>query len=293
MAFGPPFPRSDGYPVGEQLPPITPQNYQYEAERRRTFLGWSSNRVSPEKLARAGFVYTKEGDKVKCFKCGVTRSSWQQDDIPFNVHQQLNPCCPFLQTFVCKRKPLCSEMVLCSNAPAWQRKIRWNTSTSVHQLYRGTTLQLDHFNGAQSVVRSFPGCSPVDHNPTRGLVEDDNTIHHPGHDVMMPPVQPSPAQLPPPVQSTQSFDHSAVLIGDVSKPLQTHHAAGICKDPIHTKTNVTVDDNAQSMNNDDNVRLKIGVLDNVEIFIYHFFIIGAKPRDGSRQHLQDLHEWSD
>ena len=45
----------------------------------------------------------------------------------------------------------------------------------------------------------------------------------------MPPRHPSPAELPP-VQSTQATEHSAVLIGNVSMPLQTHrYSAGVYK----------------------------------------------------------------
>lgn len=33
---------------------------------------------TPEELARAGFIYLGEGDKVKCFSCGVAHHEWEQ-----------------------------------------------------------------------------------------------------------------------------------------------------------------------------------------------------------------------
>ena len=246
MAFGgppslQPSHRSNCRP--EDLPSVAPVNYQSKVKRLKSFGEWALNGISSEKLAGAGFFYTGEGNKVQCFKCGVTYSKWQQGDIPFNIHQQCNPCCPFLQTFACKRKLPHSEMVLCSHAyvtkPECQRRMSLPVQadgedivyTSNHQLYREMTLwRLYGSIGVQPVVLSFPANSILDHNPTRGLVfEDNRAVHSPSSDLTMPFWHPSPAQLPP-VQSTQATDHSAVLVGNVSMPLQTHrYSAGVYK----------------------------------------------------------------
>ena len=86
--------------------PITPENYQSEAERIKSVVGWPLNEtVHPEQLARVGFVYTGEGALVQCFQCGVKYRHWYKGDVPLNVHQKCNPRCPFLQTLTSKSKP--------------------------------------------------------------------------------------------------------------------------------------------------------------------------------------------
>ena len=85
--------------------PITPENYQSEAERINSFVGWPLNEtVHPEQLARVGFVYTGDGALVQCFQCGVKYRHWYKGDVPLNVHQKCNPRCPFLQTLTSKSK---------------------------------------------------------------------------------------------------------------------------------------------------------------------------------------------
>ena len=85
--------------------PITPENYQSEAERIKSFVGWPLNEtVHPEQLARVGFVYTGDGALVQCFQCGVKYRHWYKGDVPLNVHQKYNPRCPFLQTLTSKSK---------------------------------------------------------------------------------------------------------------------------------------------------------------------------------------------
>ena len=85
--------------------PITPANYQSEAERIKSFAGWPLNEaVHPEQLARVGFVYTGDGALVQCFQCGVKYRHWCKGDDPLSVHRKCNPRCPFLQTLSSKSK---------------------------------------------------------------------------------------------------------------------------------------------------------------------------------------------
>ena len=85
--------------------PITPENYQCEAERIKSFVGWPLNEVvHPEQLACVGFVYTGEGALVQCFQCGVKYRHWYKGDVPLNVHQKCNPRCPFLQSLGSKSR---------------------------------------------------------------------------------------------------------------------------------------------------------------------------------------------
>ena len=204
-------------PGGFGFTPIAPENYGSAAERKRSFDGCSLNRGFIEKLVRAGFVYTGVDDKVQCFQCGVICSNWREEDIPFNVHQQHNLSCPFLQTFTCKRKPPRDQMVIASSVSPWQ----WKTHL---QLYRETALQLYCCDGGRSVIQSFPANTMLDHNPTCELVYEDCSM-----DLTIPSNHPSPAH-PLPLQSSQTTDLSAVLIGNMLRPLQTHRpAVGIYK----------------------------------------------------------------
>ncbi|NXG79696.1 XIAP ligase, partial [Baryphthengus martii] len=52
--------------------------------------------VSASALARAGFFYTGEGDKVKCFSCHTTVEGWEPGDSALERHKRLSPNCTFI-----------------------------------------------------------------------------------------------------------------------------------------------------------------------------------------------------
>ncbi|XP_048088217.1 E3 ubiquitin-protein ligase XIAP isoform X2 [Alosa alosa] len=52
--------------------------------------------VSAERLARAGFYFTGESDRVRCFSCQQTVENWSSADTPVNRHLQASPACKFL-----------------------------------------------------------------------------------------------------------------------------------------------------------------------------------------------------
>nr|XP_054497160.1 E3 ubiquitin-protein ligase XIAP isoform X4 [Agelaius phoeniceus] len=73
------------------------QEWAQERERRGTFVGFPQHcPVSVLALAQAGFVYTGEGDKVKCFSCHTTVEGWVPGDSPAERHKQLAPNCKFI-----------------------------------------------------------------------------------------------------------------------------------------------------------------------------------------------------
>ncbi|XP_052005209.1 E3 ubiquitin-protein ligase XIAP-like isoform X2 [Xyrauchen texanus] len=55
-----------------------------------------SQEVSAERLARAGFYYTGEADRVRCFSCNATVEDWKSGDAPLQRHQLASPACSFL-----------------------------------------------------------------------------------------------------------------------------------------------------------------------------------------------------
>ena len=47
-------------------------------------------------LARAGFLYTGEGEKVMCPWCGVVLTEWEVFDDPHIEHRKWSPQCKFI-----------------------------------------------------------------------------------------------------------------------------------------------------------------------------------------------------
>ncbi|KAG9341744.1 hypothetical protein JZ751_018810 [Albula glossodonta] len=52
--------------------------------------------LSAERLARAGFYFTGEADRVRCFSCRHTVENWQPGDVPAERHHQASPACKYL-----------------------------------------------------------------------------------------------------------------------------------------------------------------------------------------------------
>ncbi|KAI5706206.1 hypothetical protein M8J76_006408 [Diaphorina citri] len=71
--------------------------YKLESGRLATFNNWPvSFIVTPEALAKTGFYYLKQGDKVKCAYCSVIIGRWEQGDNAESEHKRQSPNCPFL-----------------------------------------------------------------------------------------------------------------------------------------------------------------------------------------------------
>ena len=67
-------------------------------DRLTTFEHWSKQ-IQPDKyrLAKAGFYYMGEIDKVVCFSCGITLREWEQTDDPLVEHYKWSKNCVFLK----------------------------------------------------------------------------------------------------------------------------------------------------------------------------------------------------
>ncbi|CAG9787764.1 unnamed protein product [Diatraea saccharalis] len=77
--------------------PVHPQ-YASEAARLSTFNDWPRcMRQKPEDLAEAGFFYTGQGDKTKCFYCDGGLKDWENDDIPWEEHARWFDRCAYVQ----------------------------------------------------------------------------------------------------------------------------------------------------------------------------------------------------
>ncbi|KAJ3588394.1 hypothetical protein NHX12_011987 [Muraenolepis orangiensis] len=78
-------PESHGFPMG---------SFQ---ERLESYAGVQHS-VDPERLARAGFYSTGDGDRVLCFRCGGGVKNWLPDEDPWVEHAKHYPGCSFLLT---------------------------------------------------------------------------------------------------------------------------------------------------------------------------------------------------
>ena len=75
-------------------------------DRLLSFQSWPLQmKQNKYELARAGFFYTKEGDTVECFACGVRVAQWQSVDIPSVEHEKWKPDCTFLKLTGTGEKP--------------------------------------------------------------------------------------------------------------------------------------------------------------------------------------------
>ncbi|XP_050348430.1 baculoviral IAP repeat-containing protein 3 isoform X1 [Nymphalis io] len=79
------------------LGPVHPR-YASETARLRSFSDWPrSMRQKPEDLAEAGFFYTGQGDKTKCFYCDGGLKDWENDDVPWEQHARWFNRCAYVQ----------------------------------------------------------------------------------------------------------------------------------------------------------------------------------------------------
>ncbi|XP_044259802.1 baculoviral IAP repeat-containing protein 7-A-like [Tribolium madens] len=68
-----------------------------EQNRLDTFEEWPQDAaVTPPRIAKAGFFYTKHDVTVECFSCHLTISEWNYGDQVMAKHKTLNPSCPFV-----------------------------------------------------------------------------------------------------------------------------------------------------------------------------------------------------
>ncbi|XP_071632870.1 death-associated inhibitor of apoptosis 1-like [Temnothorax longispinosus] len=85
-------------------------DYRFESTRLESFKNWpwtSGLWIKPEKLAAAGFYYTGESDKVKCFECPIEiYGIWQVDDNPLAYHQRWSRECRFIHNIPCGNVPI-------------------------------------------------------------------------------------------------------------------------------------------------------------------------------------------
>ncbi|AUA60257.1 IAP-3 [Operophtera brumata nucleopolyhedrovirus] len=71
-------------------------HYASEASRLKSFAEWPRSK-KPDKLAEAGFFYTGQGDKTKCFYCDGGLEDWEEDDEPWEEHARWFGRCAYVR----------------------------------------------------------------------------------------------------------------------------------------------------------------------------------------------------
>lgn len=82
------------------------RDYRLEEHRLQSFANWPVPYMDPAKLAAAGFYYTGEGDKVRCFECKVEICEWVEGDNPMADHQRWQEECRFIRKIPCGNVPI-------------------------------------------------------------------------------------------------------------------------------------------------------------------------------------------
>lgn len=81
-----------------RMPGPANPNYSTYVSRLNSYKDWPmSLRQKPKDLAEAGFFYTGQGDKTKCFYCDGGLKDWEDDDIPWEQHARWFDRCAFVQ----------------------------------------------------------------------------------------------------------------------------------------------------------------------------------------------------
>nr|CAD7399305.1 unnamed protein product [Timema cristinae] len=72
-------------------------HYRSEDKRLESFRTWPYGHLwPPQDMAKAGFYYLQEGDKVQCAFCNGTVGKWEPGDDPLMEHKRHFPNCPFI-----------------------------------------------------------------------------------------------------------------------------------------------------------------------------------------------------
>lgn len=91
---------------GQPSPVHVPPNYANEHARLHSFINWPKEcPVRPKELIDAGFYYTGEEDKTKCFRCGVILAGWEPEDTPWGEHERWSQDCHLVKEHLLRRMP--------------------------------------------------------------------------------------------------------------------------------------------------------------------------------------------
>lgn len=107
--------------MSHQRPPACHNpSMRREQDRLDTFQNWTLATITPAELAKAGFYYLSQGDRVACFSCGGHLSNWEPGDRAVSEHQRHYPNCRFVRGDRADNIPITAGLANVSN-PAMQQ----------------------------------------------------------------------------------------------------------------------------------------------------------------------------
>ncbi|XP_068186703.1 baculoviral IAP repeat-containing protein 2 isoform X2 [Antennarius striatus] len=83
--------------MSHQRPACNNPSMRREQDRLDSFHSWTLSIITPTELAKAGFYYLGQGDRVACFSCGGQLSNWEPGDRAVSEHQRHYPNCRFVR----------------------------------------------------------------------------------------------------------------------------------------------------------------------------------------------------
>ncbi|MEQ2192020.1 hypothetical protein XENOCAPTIV_005914 [Xenoophorus captivus] len=83
--------------MSHQRPTCHNPSMRREQDRLESFHSWTLSIITPTELARAGFYYLGQGDRVACFSCGGQLNNWEPGDRAVSEHQRHYPNCRFVR----------------------------------------------------------------------------------------------------------------------------------------------------------------------------------------------------
>uniref|UniRef100_A0A3P8SR03 E3 ubiquitin-protein ligase XIAP n=1 Tax=Amphiprion percula TaxID=161767 RepID=A0A3P8SR03_AMPPE len=93
--------------------------------RLDSFRGSSlAQQVPAERLARAGFYFTGQADRVRCFSCQKTVENWCNGDTPVERHKEVSPSCKFLSCTHRTNTPLTNGSIYNEEAEDMEYRLR-------------------------------------------------------------------------------------------------------------------------------------------------------------------------
>lgn len=81
-------------------------NYNFEDVRLASFDNWPVPFISKNALAKTGFYFLQDGDRVKCNFCKIIVQRWENGDDPIEEHMKWSPSCPLLKRRNTQNVPL-------------------------------------------------------------------------------------------------------------------------------------------------------------------------------------------
>lgn len=152
-------------------PPVAPRNIflrmKSEAERLGTFsnqeIPWPLSYMDPRDMARAGFFFTFQEDKVQCAFCRGQISTWLPGDDPLQEHKlHFMKNCPFLNGVNVGNEPIGSDPCLGGRLLPHTRSIHLSNSQGSDEV--------------SSTGSSPPTSSPSSSPPSNGYSQDSISI---------------------------------------------------------------------------------------------------------------------